>query len=137
MIAVRRLFVVVLLGALAGCSRTLPDQDRRITVTPAIAKIPAEDLWKEYKADAKAADKKYWGHAIEVSGKVSTVLGEATAPKAVRFVVEGDLGVRAFVLDDQAADIIKRASVGQHLRLKCFCAGLDGDIVLRSCIEPQ
>jgi hypothetical protein len=72
-----------------------------------------------------------------VSGKVSTVLGEATAPKAVRFVVEGDLGVRAFVLDDQAADIIKRASVGQHLRLKCFCAGLDGDIVLRSCIEPQ
>ena len=74
MIAVRRLFVVVLLGALAGCSHTLPDQDRRITVTPAIAKIPAEDLWKEYRADAKAADKKYWGRAIEVSGKVSTVL---------------------------------------------------------------
>jgi hypothetical protein len=136
-VAVRRLLFVALVGALAGCSRTLPDQDRRITVTTAIAKIPAEDLWKEYKTDAKAADKKYWGHALEVSGKVSTVLGEPAAPQAVRFVVEGDLGVKAFVLDDVAAEVIKRVSVGQHLRLKCFCAGLDGDVVLRSCIQPQ
>lgn len=137
MIAVRRLAIVALLGILAGCARTLPEQDRRITVTPAIAKIPAEDLWKEYKDNAKAADKKYWGHAIEVSGKVSTVIGEPAAPRAVRFLVEGDLGVRAFVLDDQAAEIIKRVGVGQHVRLKCFCAGLDGDVVLRSCIQPQ
>jgi len=122
---------------LAGCARALPEQDRRITVTPAIAKIPAEDLWKEYKDNAKAADKKYWGQAIEVSGKVSTVVGEPTAPKAVRFFVEGDKGIKAFVLDDQAAEIIKRVVVGQHLRLKCYCAGLDGDVILRSCIQPQ
>ncbi|HKW00164.1 MAG TPA: hypothetical protein VJN96_10080 [Vicinamibacterales bacterium] len=137
MIAVRRLLLVAFVGALAGCSHTLPEQDRRITATAAIAKMPAEDLWKEYKTDAKAADKKYWGHALEVSGKVSTVLGEPAAPQAIRFVVEGDLGVKAFLLDDVAAEIVKRVSVGQHLRLKCFCAGLDGDVVLRSCIQPQ
>jgi hypothetical protein len=135
--AICRLVLVAIAASLAACARTLPEQDRRITVTPAIAKIPAEDLWKEYKDNAKAADKKYWGQAIEVSGKVSTVLGEPTAPRAVRFIVEGDQGVRAFVLDDQAAEIVKRATVGQHLRLKCYCAGLDGDVILRSCIQPQ
>jgi hypothetical protein len=136
-IAARRLAVLALAGVVASCARTLPEQDRRITVTPAIAKIPAEDLWKEYKADAKAADKKYWGHAIEVSGKVSTVLGEPSAPRAVRFLIEGDQGVKAFVLDDQAAEIVKRVVVGEHMRFKCFCAGLDGDVILRSCIAPQ
>ena len=137
MTALRRFVVIAIAGALAGCARTLPEQDRRITRTPAIAKIPAEDLWKEYKDNAKAADKKYWGQAIEVSGKVSTVVGEPAAPQAVRFFVEGDKGIKAFVLDDQAADIIKRVVVGQHLRLKCYCAGLDGDVILRSCIQPQ
>ncbi len=132
-----RLAVVPLLVVLAGCEHTLPDQDRRITVTPSVAKIPAEDLWKEYRDNPKAADAKYWGKAIEVSGKVSTVLGDPASPVAVRFFVEHDNGIEAFVLDDQAAMVLKTVSVGQRLRLKCFCAGLSTDVILRSCITPQ
>ncbi len=132
-----RLALVACLCLLAGCERALPEQDRRITVTPAIAKLPVEDLWKAYKDDARAADRQYWGKAVEVSGKVSTILGEPSAPRAVRFVVEGDAGIRAFVLDDTASEILKTAAVGQRLRLKCFCAGLAGDVVLKSCILPQ
>ncbi len=133
-----RAVVTVLLGlAAVGCQRTLPEQDRRITVTPAIAKIPAEDLWKEYKDNAKAADRKYWGNAIEVSGKVSTLLGDPASPVAVRFLIEQDHGIEAFVLDDQAATVLKTASVNQRLRLKCFCAGLNEDVILRSCIPLQ
>ena len=133
----RRLAAVGALAVVAGCARTLPAQDRRITVTPAIAKMPAEDLWKAYKDDQRAADQKYWGKAIEVSGKVSTILGEPSAPQAVRFIIESDKGIRAFVLDDEAAEILKSVAVGQHLRLKCFCAGLEEDVVLRSCIQPK
>ena len=132
-----RIGVLLLVLVVSACERTLPEQDRRITVTPAIAKIPAEDLWKEYKDNAKAADRKYWGNAIEVSGKVSTVLGDPAKPVAVRFFVEHDNGIEAFVLDDQAADVLKTASVGQRLRLKCFCAGLNEDVILRSCIPLQ
>jgi hypothetical protein len=124
----------LLLLACLGCERTLPEQDRRITVTPAVAKLPAEDLWKAYRTDAKAADRKYWGQAVEVSGKVNVIVGEPTAPKAVRFFVERENGIEAFVLDDQAGEILKTATVGQYLRLKCFCAGLDTNVVLRSCI---
>lgn len=106
-------------------------------MTPSVAKIPAEDLWKEYRDNPKAADAKYWGKAIEVSGKVSTVLGDPASPVAVRFFVEHDNGIEAFVLDDQAAMVLKTVSVGQRLRLKCFCAGLSTDVILRSCITPQ
>lgn len=129
--------VLLAVAAVAGCQRTLPEQDRRITVTPSVAKIPAEDLWKEYRDDAKTADRKYWGKAIEVSGKVSTVLGDPASPVAVRFLIEHDNGIEAFVLDDQAATVLKTASVGQRLRLKCFCAGFAGDVILKSCIPLQ
>jgi hypothetical protein len=134
---VRIAAILPLLLIAAACQRTLPEQDRRITVTPAIAKIPAEDLWKEYKDNPKAADRKYWGNAIEVSGKVSTVLGDPAKPVAVRFHVEHDNGIEAFVLDDESAAVLKTASVGQRLRLKCFCAGLNDDVILRSCIPLQ
>ena len=126
------LVAVVLASA---CARTLPDQDRRITVTPPVAKLPVEDLWKEYKDNASAADSKYWGHAIEISGKVSKIVTEA--PPAIRFTLEGESGVDALLLDDSAADVLKAAVVGQRLRLKCFCAGRATDVILRSCIQPQ
>ncbi len=126
------LMAVVLASA---CARTLPDQDRRITVTPPVAKLPVEDLWKEYKDNASAANGKYWGHAIEISGKVSRIATDA--PPAIRFTLEGESGVNALLLDDTAAAVLKAAVVGQRLRLKCFCAGLATDLILRSCIQPQ
>jgi hypothetical protein len=132
----RALILSCLIGA-AACVRTLPDQDRRITVTPAIAKLPAEDLWKEYHDSRDAADKKYWGKAIEVSGRVTSVASDPSAPRTVKFVVAGDAGIQAYLLDDEAAEIIQAAAVGQHFRLKCFCAGLSGDVILRSCIRPR
>jgi len=133
---VRRCLILLCL-VLTACARTLPDQDRRITVTPAIAKLPAEDLWKEYHDNRDAADRKYWGKAIEVSGKVTSVVSDATAPRAIKFAVAGDAGIQAFLLDDDAADAIKAAEIGRHFRVKCFCAGLAGDVILRSCIQPR
>ena len=132
-----RLLVLSCLTLTAACARTLPDQDRRITVTPAIAKLPAEDLWKAYHDDKAAADKRYWGKAIEVSGKVTSVQGDTSTPRAIKFVVSGDAGIQAFLLDDEAADVVKAAEVGRHFRLKCFCAGLETDVILRSCIQPR
>jgi hypothetical protein len=46
-------------------------------------------------------------------------------------------GVRANLLDDEAAAIIAEAQSGARIRLKCFCEGLDGNVVLKSCIRAQ
>jgi tRNA_anti-like len=129
--------VLLLIAGLlaAGCADRLPDQDRRITVTPVSAKLPAENLWKDYRADRAAADRKYWGKVVEVTGRVT---GTTTTPgaAAVMFAQEETAGVQANLLDDQTTPILAAAVVGQRLTLKCFCAGLDGNVVLKSCVRP-
>jgi len=123
-----------LLLATAGCVDRLPDQDRRITVTPPAFKLSAEYLWKEYKANQADADRKYWGKALAVTGVV-TRLGDDGAGRIV-FEQESPLGVEANLLDDQAKDILAEAKPGERLTLKCYCAGLSTNVVLKSCVRP-
>jgi hypothetical protein len=119
----------------SACASTLPDQDRRITEAHPAAKISSEFLWKEYLADRKAADKKYWGQAIDVSGKVTSV--EPSGPARVMFELQAPNGVEARLLDDQTESIEHAAVVGERITLRCYCAGLSGNVILKSCIKPQ
>ena len=128
--------VAITLLAGAGCVDRLPEQDRRITVTPAVAKLMADDLWKEFQQDAAAARQRYWGKAVEVSGKPTRTEAEG-ASSYVFFSQAEPYGVRANLLDDQAASIVADAQSGARLRLKCFCEGLDGNVLLKSCIRAE
>lgn len=123
-----------LLLATAGCVDRLPDQDRRITVTPPAFKLSAEYLWKEYKASQADADRKYWGKAMSVTGVVTRV-GDGSLARIV-FEQESPLGVEANLLDDQAKDILAEAKPGERLTLKCYCSGLSTNVVLKSCVRP-
>lgn len=118
----------------AACMRTLPDQDLRIRNAVAAAKMTAADLWQDYQKDAKAADKQYWGKALEVSGKVTSADALDTASPAVFFAQAETRGVRARLLDEDAAAILKVAVTGQRVTLKCFCDRLEGDLILKSCV---
>jgi hypothetical protein len=136
--AARTVLCVGLLVLLSGCVNTLPDQDRRIRVTPSVAKIPADFLWKEYQVDARAADRKYWGKAIEVSGTVTRAEANDSGGPSRSYLFFGltdPFGVRANLLDDDADEILKSTQPGQRVRLKCFCAGLNGHVVLKSCVK--
>jgi hypothetical protein len=128
--------IAVTLLICAGCVDRLPEQDRRITTATAMAKLTAEDLWKDFQQDAAAARQKYWGKAIEVSGKPTRT--DAEGPSAYLFFSQADpFGVRANLLDDQAAAIVAEAQTGARIRLKCFCEGLDGNVLLKSCIKAE
>jgi tRNA_anti-like len=118
---------------LTGCADQLPDQDRRITVTPVAAKMPAENLWKQYRADRATADRAYWGKVVEINGKVT---GTTRKPAAVMFGQEDAAGIQANLLDDQASQVLATAAVGQRITLKCFCAGMTDNVVLKSCVLP-
>ena len=130
------LAAIVLLPA---CANSLPDQDRRILSAVAVAKLPVEDLWKDYQQNAADADGRYRGKAIEISGKVSSkVTGDpATGTSSqILFGTPSDTQVRAHLLDDQAAALLAAAVEGQRIRLKCYCAGLSGAVVVKSCVQP-
>jgi hypothetical protein len=129
--------VIAACAAGAACVDRLPDQDRRITVTPAVEKLTADDLWKDFQTDAAAARRRYWGKAIEVSGKVTRTDADDRPSPYVFFAQTEPYGVRANLLEDEAAAIIAEAQSGARIRLKCFCEGLDGNVVLKSCVRAQ
>src|SRR6266566_639094 len=107
-----------------GCADRLPDQDLRILQAVPVAKLSAEILWTEYQADRRAADRKYWGKAIDVSGRLSSF---APAPGArVIFLPKPDstAGIEARLLDERAAAILTDVTAGQRITLRCFCEGL-------------
>jgi hypothetical protein len=127
------------LGAAAlfvsGCVSTLPDQDRRIVQATAVAKLSTDDLWNDYQQSAAEADRKYWGKAVEVSGTVTAVVKDRTPPE-LHFGPTPDAHVRAALLEDQAAALLESAAPGQRIRLKCFCDGVKGAVILKSCVKP-
>ena len=132
---------VALLVSAAACANSLPEQDRRILEATPAAKLSSDDIWKDYQQNAADADRKYWGRAIEVAGKVARVV------KDRRQLLFGDENaqVRASLLDDQADAILGEAAEGQRFRLKCFCGGVERGgtsdkptqtVILKSCVKP-
>ena len=130
--------LVLAFAFLAGCADHLPDQDLRILSTPPAFKMPPDDLWKEFQRDPKGAPKRYFGKAVDISGKVVAVQPGADKVPVVFFSNPADHGLRARLLDERAADIIKDAAPGTRLTLRCFVEGLtpEQDVLLKSCIKP-
>jgi hypothetical protein len=137
-IAVGRGIVALALASAvqSACARTLPEEDRRILESTPIAKLSTEDLWKDYQQNPANANAQYWGKAIEIAGEVTAVAKDRTPPQII-FGPAPDGHVRAALLGDQAAALLEAAVTGQRIRLKCYCAGPDGAvIVLKSCVKP-
>jgi hypothetical protein len=117
-----------------ACMNRLPDQDLRIRSAVPIAKMTAADLWQDYQRDRAAADGKYWGKPLEISGNVTAADAAGAASPALFFAQADQRGVRARLLDEDAAAILKVATAGQRITLHCFCEGLQTDVILKSCI---
>lgn len=126
---ISRLITIALgIAVVAACANTLPEQDRRITITPPAFKLSTTVLWQEFQKDAAGARKKFWGKAVELTGVVTAA--ETTPKPHVAFD-----HVEANLLDDTAPDVVKGSVVGQHVTLRCFCAGLaDATVRLTSCV---
>lgn len=130
------LVAVAVLAVSAACVDRLPSQDRRILVATPVAKMSIEDLAKDYQADQKAADSRYWGKAILVTGQVGKIRNEAR-PMALTFVDKSAVDiVEAELLDDGASAIVAGLGENRRITLKCYCAGGAGKVTLKSCVSP-
>ena len=96
--------------------------------------MTAADLWQDYQRDRAGADGKYWGKPLEISGNVTAADSPGAASPALFFAQADQRGVRARLLDEDAAAILKVAAAGQRITLHCFCEGLQTDVILKSCI---
>lgn len=124
-----------MLVAVGACAPSVSDHDNRIFAMPASVKLSSTDLAAAYAADRFAADDRYRGRVVEVSGVV-----RSTQP-AVKVVTlaAGDAGatVDASLHDDTAAEVLKTVTDGQRVTFKCFCEGFDQRVRLKSCVAPD
>jgi hypothetical protein len=118
-----------------ACGPAVSDHDNRIFATPASIKLSAADLSAAYLAGIGAADSKYRGHVLEVSGVV-----EKSPPGGGKVMLRGaERGpfVEASLHEDIAGELLKTMPEGQRVMLKCFCEGLNQTVRLKSCVAPD
>jgi hypothetical protein len=122
--------------SLVSCVDRLPDQDLRILSAEPAAKLSADLLWKEFHDTPEAARRNWFGKVVEVTGIATRVGDDAPTDRYVLFGQNGDLGVRANLLDEQAASILAQAKEEPRITLRCYCEGMDGNLILKSCVTP-
>jgi hypothetical protein len=130
--------IVAAMALAAACADHLPDEDLRILSAPSGAKLSTDDLWKDFQKDPAAARRQYFGVAVDVSGKILSIDVAAGKPATILFSPADQHGVRARLLEERAAAIIKDAPVFTRITLRCFCEGMDAqqNVLLKSCIKP-
>ena len=124
--------MLLVMTGLVGCGPAVSDHDNRIFAATASVKLSASDLSIAYASDAGAADARYRGRVMEVSGVVTKV---QPVPAAV-MLAGGEKGpqVEASLHEDVAAELLKTVADGQRITIKCFCEGLDQRVRLKSCV---
>jgi hypothetical protein len=132
----RLCLVLPVLLVLPSCIDRLPDQDLRILSATPAARLSADILWKDYATDAGKANRQYFGEAIIVTGNVTALGSNTPTDRFILFGQTNDYGVRANLLDEQATAILERAQKEPTMTLKCFCEGLNGHVILKSCVQP-
>ena len=73
-----------------------------------------------------------------MSDKPTAIETDASKGQHFFFGQTAEHGVRARLLDEKAAEILKEAKVGDAVDARCFCQGMDGTRTCcsKSCIRP-
>jgi len=129
----RRLAIVALVVS-GACVNRLPDQDLRIIEAVPLERLSASLLWQEFQSNPAAAERKFRGKAVVVTGNVTKSGGGGAGDRYVDFAQTETAGVRAELLDEQADVILAAAKEAPRITLKCFCEGMTSNLVLKSCI---
>lgn len=133
-----RLHLVVAAVCLsAACIDRLPDQDLRILSAAPTAKLSADLLWKEFHDNPDQARRTYFGKVVEITGTATRIGDDVPTDRYVLFGQSGEVGVRANLLDEQAAEILARGKETPTMTLRCYVEGMDGHLQLKSCVRVQ
>lgn len=128
------LLAIGLIGAAIGYYQwNKPKED--MVASAAEARITAGALLTEYTADENAANAKYLGKTIAVSGQVKEATTEDGTVK-VMLDTGQDFGVYC-TLDSLAQHPRTSFPVGENITLKGKCDGLNLDVQLSRCVEEK
>ena len=132
--ALLALLIIGVVGIAVGYYQWNKPKENMAT-SKAEATIDATQLLTEYNANEEAANAKYLGKTIAVSGKVKESSKEEGTVK-VMLETGQDFGVYC-TLDSLAQHPRTDFPVGENITLKGKCDGLNLDVQLSRCVEVK
>lgn len=89
--------------------------------------VTADEILADYESDEQAANDKYLGKVVEVSGKVSEVSTEGEKNK-VTFETLNPISLVITELDE--GNSVEGIEPGEHATVKGMCSGYLSDVIL-------
>lgn len=95
--------------------------------------VTASQIIADYEADEKAANEKYLGKVVEVSGKVSTITDDGGKAK---ILLETDNPMALVICELEDGKDAGQIQAGDQAKVKGLCSGYLSDVVLvQSTVE--
>jgi hypothetical protein len=94
--------------------------------------IPADSLYHEYQSDEHAADQKYMGKVIEVSGKISEIQHNGNSEIWILSAQPGGGGINCELFPGSKTDF--HPKTGDPVTIKGRCTGFLMDVNLADCV---
>ncbi|NUO03162.1 MAG: hypothetical protein HUU01_21335 [Saprospiraceae bacterium] len=98
-------------------------------------KADATTLYSEYETDETAANAKYLGKIVEVSGTVRETTKDGTGSVKIMLDSGSEMGGIICELDPLSAHKRTDFQPGEQVRFKGKCDGVLMDVVLTRCVE--
>lgn len=100
-----------------------------------VMKVDLDDLLSDYKGNEVAADKKYKGKFIEVSGKARDIKKDLTDDMYVEVGTGGAFEIPAVHCDlgKKGEDVAAKLKKGQSITVRGIVKGLMMDVQLKDC----
>jgi hypothetical protein len=121
--------------ALFAVASTEEEAEQSISGKPVDFTMTARELFQAYDQNEVAADEKYEGKVLEISGRVDDIGKDITDTIYVTLDGGGEYGifsVQCFFADTHSGDAAK-LSKGDAITVKGLCNGMIGNVSVRGC----
>ncbi len=126
------LFVIVLLGVI--CIYIFFKPEKNLLKLKPGYKLTAIELFNEYSTNEEAANTKFLGKIIQVSGTIREINTEDSVYTIFILETEDMFSGVNCVLNDKYATQPKEILIGSEATIKGECSGMLIDVVLNNCV---
>lgn len=128
------LFVLVVFGLLAAGSIDTEEDTKKVQSQASSYRLSANQLYSEYESNEVAADSKYKGRVVVVSGTIQNIGKDIMDDAYIVIGGEGFLdGIQCMFTKGQQSSVA-RLSKGQHVTVKGEVSGkMLGNVLVNKC----
>lgn len=127
------LVVLVLLGILAVGSTDTDTDTQKVQSQAPNYTISADQLYSDYNSNEVAADAKYKGKVVIVSGRIQDIGKDIVDDAYIIIGGEGFLDRVQCMFTKGQQSSVASLSKGQHVRVKGEVAGKMGNVLVNKC----